>query len=372
MQIRKILRTQWRNRIDCESRRLRPALLVTIAAIAPIASVAALCSGALAGQSAQSGTVVATVGAHKITQAEVDAKIKPQMAALEGKIYDLKHDAIESLADDYLLEQAAAREHMSVDAYTQKYITGATPKVTDAEAKKYFDAHKGNSTVAYAQIRDRLIGLLQSQRDQEHRDKVLAALRKREPLNIMLKPPRTQVATAGRPALGPANAPVTIIEFSDFQCPFCGRAEPTVTEIIKKYGDKVRFVYVDFPLPMHNHALDAAKAGQCAAEQGKFWPYHDQLFADQSKLAPADLKATAKKVGLNTAKFNACFDQAKTEPIVAGELAQGKTLGIDGTPTFYVNGRQLVGAQPIDSFTQVIDSELAAQGEHGAKQARAN
>lgn len=320
----------------------------------------------------QSGPVVATVGTHKITQAQVDDKIKPQMAALEGKIFDLKHEAIESIADDYLLEQAAAHEHLSVDQYVKKFIIDPTPKVTDAEAKQYFDAHKGTSTITYAQIKDRLLSLMQNQRDSEQRDKLLAGLRKAEPLKILLKAPRTEVASAGRPALGPANAPVTIVEFSDFQCPFCERAEPTVKQVIAKYGDKVRLVYIDFPLPMHSHALDAAKAGQCADQQGKFWPYHDQLFTNQSKLAPADLKATAKKVGLDTAKFDACFDQAKTEATVQRELEQGKALGIDGTPTFYVDGRQLVGAQPIDAFSGVIDEELATKGVAGPKEARAN
>ncbi len=346
-------------------------------AIVALAAGASIAIGIVAAMPAraraeQPSSVVATVGAHKITQADVDAKIKPQMAALEGKIFDLKHEAIESIADDYLIEQAAARQHLSIDAYMRKNIVDPAPKVTEADAKAYFDAHKGNSKIEFAQIKDRLLSLMQNQREQELRDKLLAGLLKSEPLTIMIKPPRTQVSSAGRPALGPANAPVTIVEFSDFQCPFCERAEPTVKQIIQKYGDKVRLVYIDFPLPMHSHALDAAKAGQCAEQQGKFWPYHDQLFANQSKLAPADLKATAQKVGLDTAKFDACFDQAKTEATVQHELAQGKALGIDGTPTFYVDGRQLVGAQPFDSFSQVIDDDLAAKGAAGAKEARAN
>ncbi|MGH7779525.1 MAG: thioredoxin domain-containing protein [Candidatus Binataceae bacterium] len=336
---------------------------------ASIATIAAMPARVYAQQPA---SVVATVGAHKITQAQVDAKIKPQMAALESKIFDLKQEAIESLADDYLIGKAAAHDHLTVEAYTQKNIIGQTPKVTDAEAKAYFEAHKGASTVSYAQIKDRLISLMQNQRAQQQRDKVLAGLRKSEPLKLMIKPPRIEVASAGRPSIGPANAPVTIVEFSDFQCPFCERAEPTVKQVIQKYGDKVRLVYIDFPLPMHSHALDAAKAGQCAEEQGKFWPLHDQLFANQSKLAPADLKATAKKIGLDTTKFDACFDQAKTEATVMSELEQGKSLGIDGTPTFYINGRQLVGAQPIEAFSQVIDNELATKGAVGAKEARAN
>ncbi len=313
----------------------------------------------IAARAAQDSTVLATVGNHKITEKDVDSKIKPQMAALESKIFDLKRDAIQSIADNYLIEQAARREKLSVPEYIKKEITDKTPKVTEADARRYFDAHKGKSKVQYDQIKDRLLQMMQEGSEQEQREKVLADLRKSEPLKIMIQPPRIQVASIGRPVRGPADAPVTIIEFSDFQCPFCKRAEPIVEEVLKKYGDKVRLVYVDFPLPMHSNALDAAKAGQCAAQQGKFWPFHDQLFADQSKLAPADLKATAKRLGLDTAKFDTCFDEAKTEATVRKELAEGQRLGIDGTPTFYIDGRQLVGAQPVDSFSEIIDQDLS-------------
>ena len=170
---------------------VRRSATVALAASALIAMATAM--PALA---EQPGPVVATVGTHKITQAQVDEKIKPQMAALDGKIYDLKHAAIESLADDYLLQQAAAKDHLSVDAYVKKYIIDPTPKVTDAEAKQYFEAHKGTSTITYPQIKDRLLSLMQNQRDSEQRDKLLAGLRKAEPLKILLKAPRTEVASA--------------------------------------------------------------------------------------------------------------------------------------------------------------------------------
>ena len=127
----------------------------------------------------------------------------------------------------------------------------------------------------------------------------------------MLTAPRIQVKTAGHPEIGSKDAPITIVEFSDFQCPFCGRAEPTLKQVRAKYGDKVRLVYMDFPLGIHDHAIDAASAGRCAGEQGKFWQFHDAMFADQSKLTPPDLKASAKKLGLDTAKFDDCLDKGK-------------------------------------------------------------
>lgn len=342
------------------NRPLRIALLFALAA--PV-----LCSTAFAA----GDTVVATVGNHKITEAELDAKIKPEMAALEGKIYELKHQALESMADGYLIEQAAKKANLTVPQYLKKEVEDKADKVTEADARKYYDQAKRPGSPPFDQIKDRLIAGLQNRSEQEQREKLLATLRKNEPMKVMLKVPRVDVAIAGHPSAGPANAPVTIVEFSDFQCPFCKRVEPTLEQVRQKYGDKVRLVYMDYPLPMHNHALDAAKAARCAGEQGKFWPFHDALFADQSKESPADLKATAKNLGLNTSAFEKCFDQAKSEAGVRKDMEQGRALGIDGTPAFFINGRMLVGAQPASSFDQMIDEELAAKS-GSTKEAKAN
>jgi len=317
-------------------------------------------------------TVVATVGNHKITEAELDVKIKPQMASIEGKIYDLKHQTLESMADEYLLEQAAKKDKVTVDEYLKKEIGDKAAKVSEADARKYYDQRQGPGTPPFDQIKTRLIAALQNQSDQEQRAKVLDSLRKDTPTRILITAPRVDVASAGHPELGSADAPVTIVEFSDFQCPFCKRVEPALKEVRDKYGDKVKLVYMDFPLPMHNHALDAAKAGRCAAEQGKFWPYHDAMFADQGKQSPQDLKATAKNLGLDTAKFDSCFDQAKYEAGVRADMEQGKEVGIDGTPAFFINGRMLVGAQPAESFSQMIDEELSSRASAKAKQAKAD
>jgi len=319
---------------------------------------------------ASGDTVVATVGNHKITESELGARIKPELSALESKIYDLKRQTIDSMADEYLIEQAAKKANLSVPDYLKKEMQPV--KVTEADAHKYYDQRKSQGTPPFDQIKDRLMAALQNQSDQEEREKLLTSLRKDEPTKILIKAPRIEVASAGHPALGPEDAPITIVEFSDFQCPFCKRVEPTLKQVREKYGDKVRLVYIDFPLPMHNHALDAAKAGRCAAEQGKFWPFHDAMFADQTKESPADLKALAKNLGLDTAKFDTCFDQAKYEAEVRADLNQGKQLGIDGTPAFFVNGRMLVGAQPAESFNKMIDEELSDKGARPAAQAKAN
>ena len=160
------------------------------------------------------------------------------------------------------------------------------------------------------------------------------------------------------PMKGPANAKVTIVEFSDFQCPFCSRVEPTITQLMKEYPKDVRVVFKQLPLPFHNNAHIAAEAALAAHEQGKFWEMHAKLFANQQALDRPNLDKYAQELGLNMKKFAAALDSGKYKAKVDAELAEGNKIGANGTPAFFINGRSLSGAQPIDSFKAVVDSAL--------------
>ena len=315
-----------------------------------------------------SANVVATVGNHRITERELDLKIRPQMAAVNNHIYEIKRQAIEAMADEYLVQQAASKQHLTVEEYLKRNLK--TSKVTDAEAKTLYDKNAALKRVPFDKIKPRLIAFMQQQRDVQARTELLAGLKKDSPVKIMLQPPRFKVAITGRPSLGPSNAPVKIVEFADFQCPFCGRVEPTVNQILKTYGNKVELIYVNFPLPIHPYAFQAAQAAECAGQQGKFWQYHNALFANQSKLDVKDLKALAGKVGLKTKEFDTCLDQGKSKEAVERDAQEGQKLGVTGTPSFFINGRLLVGAQPFGAFKKIIDQELA--GDAQMKRAAAN
>jgi protein-disulfide isomerase len=165
------------------------------------------------------------------------------------------------------------------------------------------------------------------------------------------------VAAEG-PARGPDNAPITIVEFSDFQCPYCSRASATVDEVLNAYPGKIRLVFRHYPLPFHAEAPKASEASMCANEQGKFWEYHDVLFKNQQQLAVADLKNHASAIGLDAAKFAECLDSGKNASVVEKDMEAGKKVGVNGTPAFFINGIMLSGAQPIEEFKAVIDSEL--------------
>jgi protein-disulfide isomerase len=349
--------------------KLRPRLAVFstwrgAAVFAPILLCAlAMASSAHAASSTSGSKVVATVGGHPITEAELDAKLKPEIAAMRAeyekrveqaiaeRTEDLKKQTLQSMADDYLVQQAAKKDNLSVADYLKKEYTGKDG-VTEAQAQAFYDQHKQQGTPPFAQIKTELLNDM-------NREALMQRLRKQEPVKILLEPKRVAVQSSGHPELGPADAPVTIVEFTDFQCPFCKRSEDTVKQLRAHYGDKIRIVHMDFPLSFHSHAMDAARAARCANEQGKFWQYRDALFADQSKLAPADLKATAKQLGLTMSQFDSCFDKAKYQSEIQADLAQGNKLGVDGTPAFFIDGRSLVGAQPLNAFTEVVDDELA-------------
>ena len=161
------------------------------------------------------------------------------------------------------------------------------------------------------------------------------------------------------PTKGPVTAPVTIVAFEDFECPFCFQAQPFIKKLIAKYGDTVRFIYKDFPLRViHPHAQETAEAAQCAFEQGKFWEFHDELFAHQDRFAEAYYRTVAKDVGMNLSQFNECYRTGKYRQRIADDVELGKALGVQGTPTFFINGELFVAGYSPEAdeyFDQAID-----------------
>jgi len=305
-----------------------------------------------------SGNVVATLDGHDITEEEVDAKIKPQLAAIENQVYTTRKAAAEQLADDYLFEKAAKSAGLTKQEYVKREIDDKVAAPTDEDMQKFYDEHKSQINQPIDKIKAPLADYLKNQKLADRRHEVIDLLRQGANFKLMLTPPRVEVVSDGAPAVGPKIAPITIVEFSDFQCPYCKSAETSIGEVRKKYGDKIRLVYLDFPLTFHKNAFKAAEAARCAEEQDKFWQFHDALFADQSKLDADALKATAAKLDLDKDKFNQCLDQDKPKAGIERSMSQGTTLGVSGTPAFFINGRLLNGAQPARAFEEVIDDEL--------------
>ena len=309
--------------------------------------------------------VVATVGNVSITLADVDQKAMQQPASEFGKmklvlaLYEARRAAIDDLVGERLIADEAKTRGTSAPALIDSEITSKIAPVTEADILAWYNANQSRVQGAkLEQVREPIRSLLTQQRTAQAYQSFVEKLRAKASVRILLEPPRQKIAADG-PTQGPASAPVEIVEFSDFQCPYRLRAHPTVKQVLSTYGDRVRFVYRNYPLPSHPNARPAAEAAQCAAEQGQFWPYYDRLFADQTKLSDDDLKKSAAALGMDAGKFNACFDSHKYKARVDADIQAANDAGVDGTPAFFVNGRMLSGAQPFDEFKRVIDEELA-------------
>jgi protein-disulfide isomerase len=312
------------------------------------------------------GDVVATVGNISITLADVDVKAMQQPANEFGTtklvlaIYEARRNAIDEIAGEKLIDMEAKARGVATAAVIDQEITSKIQTVTDADVVAWYNANQSRvQGAALEQVRAPIRNLLIQQRSAVAYQSFIEQLKLKTPVRVSLEPPRQKIATADSPALGSSSAPIELVEFSDFQCPFCYRAHPTVKQVLSTYGSKIRFVYRNYPLPNHPNARPAAEAAQCANEQGQFWPYHDRLFADQTKLGDNDLKASAAALGLDAGKFNACFDSHKYKARVDADMQAGNEAGVNGTPAFFINGRMLSGAQPYDEFKKIIDEELA-------------
>jgi protein-disulfide isomerase len=310
--------------------------------------------------------VVATVGPTSITLAQVDEKALQQPTGNFGAmklvqaVFEARRIAIEELIEVALINQDAKARKLEPAAVVEQEITAKVAQPSEAEVATWYEQNQARLQGAtLEQARQPITSYLVQQRTLAARQQYLDRLRANVPTRVMLDPPRQVIAKADRPTKGPANAPVELIEFSDFQCPYCETAFPTVNQVLTTYGDRIHFVYRHYPLVIHPRARPAAEAAQCAAEQGKFWQFHDRLFGDQSRLSDEDFKQDAAQLGLNALQFNACVDSHKYKAEIDADIHAGDEAGVSGTPAFYINGRMLSGAQPFDAFKRIIDEELA-------------
>jgi protein-disulfide isomerase len=315
---------------------------------------------------AQNSDVAARVGDRAITMKEIDDRWRQaepaEHAAAIQKIYDGRKQALEAIVADMLVEQAAKAKNVATEEYLESEIGRRVTPVAEGEVAAFFQQnHSQMQGRDLAAMSPAIRRFLEEQRKSTAFQNLVAELKKSgPPVRLLLEPPRTDVAVgADDPVLGAANTPVTIVEFSDFQCPFCARVEPTLKRVRQAYGDRVRIVWKDFPLTaIHPQAFKAAEAGQCAREQGKFWEYHDRLFANQAALEPASLKQYAADLGLNAQTFDACLDAAKHRQRVQDQIEVGNRLGVSSTPSAFINGRLVSGAHPYETFAAIIDEEL--------------
>ena len=304
------------------------------------------------------GKPLAFVAGAPITEGEVDRAAEGPLRDLRMREFALRSQALEELIAQKLLEKEAAARGVTLPALLKAEVEDKV-QVSEAEVRALYQSNKDRmGAMAEADALKQIESRLRPQRERERRAVYVRELRQKAGVKVLLEPLRVAVDVTGRPIRGNKDAPVTIVEFSDFQCPFCSRARPTVNKVRETYGDKVRIIFRNFPLSIHLQAQKAGEAASCAGEQGRFWEMHDRLFADQAKLQVPDLKEHAAALGLNAEAFGQCLDSGRHTADLENDAEAGTGYGVSGTPSFFINGRPLVGAQPFESFAQVIDDEL--------------
>ncbi len=308
----------------------------------------------------KSRAVVATVAGKPIYEDELQPLMKAQLQQLRNQEYEIKKNALDQLIQTKTLEVEAAKQGLSVEALLQRDIEHKVPKPTDAEVESTYAKEKNRLGRPLEEIRTQLREAMIKERWREAFQEYIVGLRQKADVNVLLSVPRVNVSHDAARVRGNPKAPITIVEFSDFQCGFCQRVTPTLRQILAKYGTQVNLSYRDYPLrEIHPLAQQAAEAARCAGEQGKFWEYHDVLFAT-SKLEKPSLLEHAQGLGLDEKNFSACLDSGKFKAAIDSDMQDAEKSGVSATPAFFVNGIFLEGAQPLAAFEKVIESERRA------------
>ena len=302
---------------------------------------------------------LAVVAGKPVTTADVEQRaadsLKQIRREFEQNTYRVTEQTLNQIVEDRLFEAETAARSITREQLLAEIKPG---EVTDAEIDAFYEQNKAQIPVPKEQVVGQIRTYLQQQKQTEARRAFFDGLRTKYAVSILLEPPRVAVAATG-PSRGPASAPVTIVMFTDFQCPYCARVRTTLDQVQQRYGEKVRLVVRQFPLAqIHAQAQKAAEASLCANDQGKFWPLYDAMFTDQKGLAVDALKAKAAELALDATAFNTCLDGGTHATAVQTDLREGMAAGVTGTPAMFVNGRFVSGSVPLDQIIAVIDDEL--------------
>jgi protein-disulfide isomerase len=306
--------------------------------------------------------VFAIVNGRNITSGDIEDNLLPLVANVQEQVYILRKGDVDMKINDILLNQEAQKRGVTSRAVLDAEVTAKTPVVAEAQAQEFYNKNKERINGEFPQVKYQIIEYLQGQEQAKLESTFVERLRNGASVQTFITPPPPpvfQIATDDQPTKGKADAAVTVVEFTDYQCPSCAATQSTLEKLITEYGDRVRFVVRDFPLQMHADARKAAEAAEAAREQGKYWDFTALLFRNQSALKAEQLKQYAQVLGLDRAKFDAALEDGRFADKVERDLIDGQKFGVTGTPTFFVNGRR---AKDItyDALKAAIEAALKA------------
>jgi len=306
----------------------------------------------------QSGAPLARVNGDALTENDLQAKESNHLLQARYQYYQAERRALEDLIEQRLLEQEAQRQNLTVEQLLKREVDDKLKNPTEDQIEVYYEGT--DSKEPYDKMHPVILDHIRELRRSKLRAAYLESLRLKSTVVIELAPPAASIQSSNEAGSeGRSDAPVQVIEFADYQCPYCQRVNPDLNKLVQEYAGKVTVIYKDFPLPMHPNAEKAAEAARCAGEQGKFWEYHNLLFSEK-KLDSSGLKQQAKSLRLDENKFDQCLDSGQEAANVAKDRDEGMKLGLSGTPSFFVNGHFFSGAIDYTTLSQMVDQQLRA------------
>jgi protein-disulfide isomerase len=314
-----------------------------------------------------SSTTVAKWKGGQLSYGEATEQVKGQLVQMKAEYltnrYNLESGSLQQKLDEALFEAESKKRGMaSIEDLLKVEVEDKADKPSDPEIQVFYEQVKGRLRgMGFDQAKPMLEAQVSNQKKQERLLVYAEELRKSYEVEISLpfpEVPRIKVSADDDPFIGPENAPVEIIQFAEFQCPYCGKAGESVDRVMKEYEGKVKMVFRDFPLSFHDRAIPAAVAANCAGEQGKYWEMHNKMMANQRSLEDEQLTIYAKELSLDEEKWNLCRKDPAQEAEVKKDQEEGAAAGVSGTPAFFINGLMLSGALPFEQFKEIIDREL--------------
>ena len=288
--------------------------------------------------------VLATVGGRQFTSRDVEEALKPLIYEVQRQVYELRKNDIDRRINDALLEQEAKRQSITPRVLLERNVREKMPIITNQQAKDFYDKNKARINGNFEDVKLSIVQYLTEQEEQKLTKAFADELRKNSAIQIYLTPPeapRYKISIDDQPMRGNARAMVTVVQFTDFQCPSCAAHHADFEKLIAEFGQKVNFVVRDYPLNQHADAFVAAEAAEAAREQGKYWEFTSLLYAHQSALSIPDLKRYATQLGLDRSKFDAALDGRKFRATVQRDVDEADNIGVNSTPTFFVNGKKV-------------------------------
>jgi protein-disulfide isomerase len=302
-------------------------------------------------------TVVVDIDGVKLTADDVEQKLPGRLLQARATYYQTERKTVDEFIEAYLLDRAAKAENLTVDALLERHVNSAIAKDPSEETLRiYYEVV--NTAEPYEKIRPQIVERIRQVRIAKLKAAYVESLRAKSNVAILLPAPRAKVSLNGAPIRGTADAPVVLVEYADYECPYCQMVQPTLDKVLGDYKGKVAFAFKDVPLPMHANAVKAAEATRCAQAQGKYWEYHDLLFSSRL-VEPAKLKEHARTLKLDGAAFDQCLDSGAKSDAIKTALNEAQDLGLNSTPSFFINGRFTQGNLSYEQLRQIIEEELA-------------